>query len=112
MTVRRIRFYELRTIIPAAIRAADRIAGAPLRWPDCELPEDATTMPAKFLPPHDLVGQLCRLAGNVSTMDGNIYPAGAIFKCDAADEQGTLTISGYGLRLVQVPRDALEVIVR
>ena len=112
MNVRRNRFYELRTIIPPAIRAADRIAGAPLRWPDSDLPDDATTVPAKYLPAHELVGQLCRLSGNVSTTDGNIYPAGAIFKCDGSDEQGRLSISGYGLQMIQVPREVLEVILR
>jgi hypothetical protein len=105
-------FNNLSIVIPAMIRAANRRAGGPLNWPDMDIPEDATTMPASMFPPADVVGQLCRLAGNISTTDDNTYPAGAIFECVGADPSGRLTIYGYGLRLVQVPPHALEVILR
>lgn len=105
-------FQNLETIIPAMIRAANRLYGGPLSWPDLDLPENATTIPATMLPPGDVVGQLCRLAANVSTTDDNVYPAGAIFECVAADERGRLTIFGYGMRMIHVPRHALEVILR
>ncbi len=105
-------FQNLEIVIPAMLRAANRVFGSPLNWPDVNLPDDATTMPATMIPPADVVGQLCRLAANISTMDDNVYPAGAIFECVAADPFGRLTIAGYGLRIVQIPPHALEVILR
>lgn len=105
-------FHDLEIVVPAMIRAADRLAGSPIAWPAMEIPDDATTVPASMIPSADLISQLCRLSGNISTMDGNVYPAGAIFECVSADHLGRLTISGNGLRIVQIPPHALEVILR
>lgn len=87
-------------------------------WPEVlpsDVPDGATCLPAEKFHVCELVGQKCRLAQHIVTVGGSTFPCGAIFRCVDADElRQTVTLqtdAGRGVRLVDVPRHALEVIL-